>query len=97
MTDAETPTRSLAEIGRDAARKAQREALLATLEACGWNMSEAARRLGSNSPNVLRAVRSLLAAEYAKAHEDGRIHVGGNRPRVSTPLTVTAASGTVRA
>jgi transcriptional regulator of acetoin/glycerol metabolism len=39
----EAPSRSLAEIGRDAARKAQREALLATLEACGWNLSEAAR------------------------------------------------------
>lgn len=92
----QAPTRSLAEIGRDAARAAQREALLATLEACGWNMSEAARRLGSNSPNILRAVRSLLADEYAAAHADGRIHVGGNRTRVSTSLTVTTERGTVR-
>ena len=93
MTDAETPTRSLAEIGRDA----QRERLRTVLDACGWNMSEAARRLGSNSANVLRSVRSLLADEYAAAKADGRIRVGGHRARVNVTLTATAACGTVGA
>lgn len=84
----EAPSRSLAEIGRDAARKAQREALLATLEACGWNLSEAARRLRLGAArNTLRLIPRLgLSAEYDEAKAMGKI-THDPRPRVVVPLT----------
>jgi len=89
----EAPSRSLAEIGRDA----QKAALLAALEACAWNMSEVARRIGGNSANTLRAVRTLLPEEYATAKADGRIRVGGYRNRVAVSLTETTGRGKVGA
>lgn len=81
MSDPQTPTRSLAEIGRDAARAAQREALLTTLEACGWNIMATARTLQmSGAKNVRRAITTLgLTAEYSAAKAAGRILSG--RPK----------------
>lgn len=85
----EAPSRSLAEIGRDAARKAQREALLATLEACGWNMAHAAKALRmGGTPVVLRSIRSLgLLDEYLDAKRDRRV-VAGRRTNASTVTTL---------
>lgn len=95
----EAPSRSLAEIGRDAARKAQREALLATLEACGWNMSETARRLRmGNASSVIRSLRGLgLLTEYADAKARGSVRRGGHRELNEAPLRETTESDTVGA
>lgn len=94
------PSRSLAEIGRDAARKAQREALLATLEACGWRLTEAGAAIGLNggAGNVLRSIRSLgLSAEYEEAKAAGKIRHGGVRKSKRTPLTSCSGRDTVGA
>ena len=81
----------------DTAREAQRARLRAVLAECGWNMSEAARRLGSNSSNVLRSVRALLPDDYAAAKADGRVRIGGYRPRVTIALTETKRRAKVAA
>ena len=77
---AKTPEKplSLAEIGREAAKKAQREALLATLERLDWNLSATAEELGlSNTSNVIRSIRALdLDTEYEAARDAGRIPKG---------------------
>lgn len=78
-TDAtETPARSLAEIGRLAREKAQRDALLEALERHDWNLTAVARELDvSNGSNVVREIKKLgLTAEYEKAREDGRVSRG---------------------
>lgn len=94
----QAPSRSLAEIGRDAARKAQREALLATLEACGWNLSEAARRLRMGAAAaVIRSLRKLgLNREYADARARGDVRHGGHRASTVSPLLNSSESDTVR-
>ncbi len=94
----EAPSRSLAEIGRDASRKAQREALLATLEACGWNLSEAARRLRMGAAAaVIRSLRKLgLNREYADARARGDVRHGGHRASTVSPLLNSSESDTVR-
>lgn len=74
--------RSLAEIGRDASRAAQRAALLETLEACQWCLSEAARVLamGDGTGNVLRSIKALgLVEEYEAARRSGLIVQGRHR------------------
>lgn len=67
----------LVEIGR----AAQRQALLAELEARGWNLTRAANSLGlGGSANALRLIRSLgLTAEYERARSKGLVRVGGRR------------------
>lgn len=100
VVDDKAHARSLAEIGRDAARKAQREALLATLEACGWRLTEAGAAIGLNggAGNVLRSIRSLgLSAEYEAAKAAGKIRHGGVRKSKRTPLTSCSGRGTVGA
>ena len=94
----EAPSRSLAELGRDASRKAQREALLATLEACGWNLSEAARRLRMGAAAaVIRSLRKLgLNREYADARARGDVRHGGHRASTVSPLLNSSESDTVR-
>lgn len=96
---AEASSRSLSEIGRDAARMAQREALLATLEACGWNMSEAARRLRmGNASSIIRSLRGLgLLTEYSDAKARGSVRRGGHRELNEAPLRKTTESDTVGA
>ncbi len=71
---AEAPKRTLAEIGREA----QREALLAALEANNWNLTATARDLGlTNASNVIRALRTLgLGDRYEAAKAEGKIVPG---------------------
>ena len=69
---------TLAEVGREAAKRAQRDTLLAELRAQDWNLSAVARELGlSNPSNVLRSIKTLdLDAEYESAKDDGKIVKG---------------------
>lgn len=69
---------SLAKIGREAAHKAQREALLAALEAHDWHLSAVAKATGlHNASNVIRSIRTLgLTEEYEAAKADGKIPKG---------------------
>jgi len=46
-----------------AAREAERAILEETLEACGWNRSEAARRLGVSRRTLLNKIRDLGLVE----------------------------------
>lgn len=71
-TTAKKPT--LAEIGRDA----QRKALLRELKAQRWNLTATARELGLTGPsNVIRALKTLgLADEYEAAKARGDIAPG---------------------
>ncbi len=87
--------RSLAEIGRDASRAAQRAALLEALEACQWRLSDAAKTLRvDGTPNVLRAIKSLgLVAEYEEAKRAGLIVRGRHH---MAPLTNERDHATVR-
>lgn len=68
------PKPTLAEIGREA----QRKALLAELEAQGWNLTATARELGmTNASNVIRAIKTLgLTEEYEAAKARGDIAPG---------------------
>ena len=65
---------TLAEIGREA----QRKALLTELKAQDWNLTATARELGLTGPsNVIRALKTLgLAAEYEAAKKRGDIAPG---------------------
>lgn len=76
---AKKKTRSLAEIGREASQNAQRIALLAELEAQGWNLTATAEAFGIAGPNVIRALKSLAPEEYEKARRDGRISPANRR------------------
>lgn len=69
---------TLAQVGRIAAREAQRNALLTELETQNWNLSAVARELGLVAAgNVLRAIKSLgLDKEYDRAKAAGKIHPG---------------------
>lgn len=60
---------SLAEIGRTAAKAAQRKALLAALRRHGWNLAAAGADMQvGGSANVIRAIHTLgLTAEYDAA------------------------------
>ena len=64
-----SPTESYAEVGRRAAREAQRVALLGALVRERWNLSAVAESLAMGHPsNVLRAIRDVgLSAEYKSA------------------------------
>ena len=69
---------SFAEIGRDAAHAAQREALHRELVAQGWNLSATAKelRMGTAS-TVIRAIRSLgLEKEYEAAQQRRDVRPG---------------------
>lgn len=61
--------KSLAEIGKEAAQRAQAEALLAACKRLDWNLSAVARELSlNNTSNVIRSLRSLgLEDEYKAA------------------------------
>lgn len=65
---------SLAEVGREA----QRKALLAELKLQNWNLTATARELGLTGPsNVIRAMKNLgLADEYEAAKARGDISPG---------------------
>ena len=66
---------TLAEIGREAAKAAQRKALLAELKRQDWNLTATAETLGVASvSNLLRSVVALaLEAEYEAAPGAGKI------------------------
>ncbi len=65
----EAATRSLADVGREAAKAAQRKVLLAALRSHKWNLSAAGAAVGvKGSANVIRFIHSLdLTAEYDAA------------------------------
>jgi transcriptional regulator with GAF, ATPase, and Fis domain len=69
---------TLTDIGREAARKAQRDALLAELRAQEWNLTATAKELGlNNGSNVIRSIRALgLDDEYERARQRGDIAPG---------------------
>lgn len=73
--------KSLAEIGRRAARAAQRRALLAALKRHRWNLTVVAEALRLGSPaNAIRSIRSLgLDAEYGAAKAAGKVSPGNRR------------------
>lgn len=70
----EAPASTLAEIGREA----QRKALLAELERQDWNLTATARALGLvNASNVKRSLLTLgLENEYEAAKDAGKINPG---------------------
>lgn len=76
------PTRAdgaptFAEIGREAAREAQRKALLRTLKAHDWNLAHTAAALGMGTASaVIRALKALAPEEYESARTDGRVRAG---------------------
>jgi len=63
------PPPSLADVGREAAKAAQRKVLLAALRSHKWNLSAAGAAVGvKGSANVIRFIHSLgLTAEYDAA------------------------------
>lgn len=65
---------SLAEIGKEAAREAQRVALLAALKKHDWNLAAAGVELSVvGSANVLRSIRTLGLMDEYKAAKIARI------------------------
>jgi len=77
----EAPKRTLAEIGKDAQREAQRKALLAELRAQDWNLSAVARELGMGDASaVIRAIRKVgLESEYEAARHRGDVRPGARQ------------------
>jgi hypothetical protein len=78
---------SLREIGRKAADRAQREALLATLDDCRWNLMLASTRLrmGGRGGSMMVTLRRLgLMDAYDQAKAAGLIR-RGRRARVHAP------------
>jgi transcriptional regulator of acetoin/glycerol metabolism len=69
---------TFAEIGREAAKKAQRDALLAELKAEEWNLSAVAVSLKMGTAStVIRAIRALdLSDDYEKARTRGDVRPG---------------------
>lgn len=78
---ATTKKPSLTEIGRQAAKDAQRRALLAELDANDWNLTATAEALqvSGGSPNIIRALKQLAPDEYEAAKTDGRVSPGNRR------------------
>lgn len=80
VTDTQPPRArpTLAEIGREASRLARRAALLAELEAQGWNLTSTGSALGiPNVSNLIRTIREVgLEAEYEAARAAGKIPKG---------------------
>ncbi len=72
-----TPASTFAEIGRHAAREAQRRAILAAATAHGWNLSAvaAALQMGDASA-VIRALKALAPDEYEAAKAAGKVAPG---------------------
>lgn len=70
--------KTLTEIGNEAKRAAQREALLEMLEEKRWSLVRTARALCMGGPsNVLRAIDRLgLIAEYEAARQGGLVTHG---------------------
>ncbi len=70
---------SFAEVGRAAAKAAQRETLLEALKANGWNLTATAKALGMGSlpSNVIRALKTLdLTEDYERAKKRGDVAPG---------------------
>lgn len=71
---------SFAEVGRAAAKAAQRETLLEALKANSWNLAATAEAMSMGDASaVIRALKALAADEYAKAKESGKIAPGRHR------------------
>jgi transcriptional regulator with GAF, ATPase, and Fis domain len=74
------PPKTFAEVGREAAREAQRKVLLESWKANGWNMTATAEALGMGSgPAVIRALKTLAPDEYEAAKTDGRVSPANRR------------------
>jgi len=69
---------SFAEVGRAAAKAAQRETLLDALKANGWNLTHTSVALTLGGPSaVIRAIKSLgLDREYDAAKKRGDVAPG---------------------
>lgn len=79
VTDTQPPRArpSFAEIGRAAAREAQRSALLAELNANGWNLRAAAEALQMGDASaVIRALKNIAPAEYEASKGAGVVRPG---------------------
>lgn len=71
---------SLAEIGRRAAKDAQRKALLDALVANDWNLTRTAEALlVHGTGNLIRMLKDLAPDEYEAAKADGRISPANRR------------------
>lgn len=72
-----TSSHTFAEIGRDAARAAQRKALLKALRANHWNLTATSDALvmGGRAA-VIRALKALAPEEYESAKARGDVRVG---------------------
>jgi transcriptional regulator with GAF, ATPase, and Fis domain len=69
---------SYREVGREAAREAQRRYLLDHLERNDWNLSKTARETGlDNASNLTKEIHKVgLTAEYEAAKAAGKISKG---------------------
>lgn len=68
---------TFAEIGRAAAKEAQRAALLAALEENAWNLTATAEALGMGGrANIIRALKELAPDEYERARDKGLVRPG---------------------
>lgn len=82
--DDERKRSAFAEIGRAAAKEAQRKALLGALKSNGWNLTAAGETLemgagAAAGTAVIRALKELAPDEYENARNDGRISQGNRR------------------
>jgi len=77
---AAAPPKTFAEVGREAAREAQRKVLLEAWEAHAWNMTATAEALSmGDGTAVIRALKALAPEEYEAAKKDGRISPANRR------------------
>lgn len=74
----DAPTKTLAEIGEEAKRRAQRKHLLAELRRQSWNLTATGAAVGiPNVSNLIRTIRALdLGDEYEAAKKAGKIPKG---------------------
>lgn len=64
----------LTAVGEEAATLAKKRLLLAVCDACGWNLTAAARALElTSASDVVRALKELAPAEYAGAQQRGLV------------------------
>ncbi|MDB4930079.1 MAG: hypothetical protein JWM10_2563 [Myxococcaceae bacterium] len=74
------PPKTFAEVGREAAREAQRKVLLESWKAHDWNMTATAEALGmGDGTAVIRALKALAPEEYDAAKKDGRVSPANRR------------------
>lgn len=71
---------TFAEVGRVAARDAQRALLLETCERLGWHLGAVAEALAMGAAShVVRALKNLAPDEYEAARESGKVSQANRR------------------